>query len=88
MVGKEVLPQEVLGSFTGKYSNISNILFQDTEKMENFPNYLKNVGEGKGNPLQYSCLGNPKDKVRTWWATDHGSQRVGLDLATEDILRI
>ena len=28
-------------------------------------------GEGSGNPLQYSCLGNPKDKG-TWWATVHG----------------
>ena len=25
-------------------------------------------GEGKGNPLQYSCLGNPTDR-RTWQAT-------------------
>ena len=28
-------------------------------------------GEGNGNPLQYSCLGNPKDR-RAWWATVHG----------------
>ena len=27
--------------------------------------------EGKGNPLQYSCLGNPMDK-EAWWATVHG----------------
>ena len=25
-------------------------------------------GEGTGNPLQYSCLGNPLDRG-TWWAT-------------------
>ena len=24
-------------------------------------------GEGNGNPLQYSCLGNPMDKG-AWWA--------------------
>jgi len=24
-------------------------------------------GEGNGNPLQYSCLGNPMDRG-TWWA--------------------
>ena len=24
--------------------------------------------EGNGNPLQYSCLGNPMD-TRAWWAT-------------------
>ena len=29
-----------------------------------------------GNPLQYSCLENPMDG-EDWWATVHGSQRVG-----------
>ena len=28
-------------------------------------------GEGNGNPLQYSCLENPKDTA-AWWATVHG----------------
>ena len=28
-------------------------------------------GERNGNPLQYSCLGNPMDRG-TWWATAHG----------------
>ena len=28
-------------------------------------------GEGNGNPLQYSCLENPKDGG-AWWATAHG----------------
>ena len=28
-------------------------------------------GEGNGNPLQYSCLENPKDKG-AWQATVHG----------------
>ena len=27
-------------------------------------------GEGNGNPLQYSCLENPKDR-EAWWATVH-----------------
>ena len=35
-------------------------------------------GEGNGNPLQYSCLENPLDR-KTWWATVHGSQRVGYN---------
>ena len=25
------------------------------------------VGEGNGNPLQYSCLGNPRDRG-AWWS--------------------
>ena len=28
-------------------------------------------GEGNGNSLQYSCLGNPMERG-TWWATVHG----------------
>ena len=35
--------------------------------------------EGNGNPLQYSCLGNPIDK-RTCQATVHGVARVGQNL--------
>ena len=27
--------------------------------------------EGNGNPLQYSCLENPKDRA-AWWASVHG----------------
>ena len=30
-------------------------------------------GEGNGNPLQYSCLGNPKDRG-AWQTTVHGLQ--------------
>ena len=36
---------------------------------------------GHGNPLQCSCLENPMDRG-AWWATVHGSQRVGHDWAT------
>ena len=30
----------------------------------------KSPGEGNGNPLQYSCLGNPMDEG-AWWPTVH-----------------
>ena len=30
----------------------------------------RSPGEGNGNPLQCSCLGNPMDK-EAWWATVH-----------------
>ena len=39
-------------------------------------------GEGKGNPLQYSCLENPMDRG-AWRATVHGVSRVRYDLVTE-----
>ena len=36
------------------------------------------VGEGNGNPFQYSCLENPRDRG-TCWAASMGSHRVGHD---------
>ena len=35
------------------------------------PGWGRRPGEGHGNPLQYSCLGNPMDRG-AWWATVHG----------------
>ena len=32
------------------------------------PGWGRSPGEGNGNPLQYSCLGNPMDRG-AWWAT-------------------
>ena len=34
------------------------------------------IGEGNGNPLQCSCLENPRDEG-AWWAAVYGSHRVG-----------
>ena len=39
-------------------------------------------GEGNGNLLHYSCLGNPMDRG-AWWATVHGIARVGHGFATK-----
>ena len=46
--------------------------------LDSIPGLGRCPGEGNGNPLQYSCLENPMDGG-TWWATVHGSQRVGHD---------
>ena len=35
------------------------------------PGSGRSFGEGNGNPLQYSCLGNPMDRG-AWSATVHG----------------
>ena len=35
------------------------------------PGWGRSPGIGNGNPLQYSCLGNPMDRG-AWWATVHG----------------
>jgi len=38
---------------------------------DSVPRSGRSPGEGNGNPLQYSCPGNPKDSG-AWWATVHG----------------
>ena len=35
------------------------------------PGLERSPAEGNGNPLQYSCLGNPMSRG-AWWATIHG----------------
>ena len=40
-------------------------------------------GEGNGNPLQYSCLGNLMDRG-AWWAMVHDNARVRHDLAVNN----
>ena len=45
------------------------------------PGLGRSPGEGNGNLLQYSCLGNPMD--RRAWATVNGVTRIGHDLVTE-----
>ena len=47
------------------------------------PGSGRSPGEGNGNLLQYSCLGNPMDRG-AWWATLSGvAKRVAHDLATK-----
>ena len=68
--------QELLWWLSGKES-VCNA--RDTDLI---PGSGRTPGEGNGNPFQYSCLGNPKDRG-AWWATVHGVARVGHDLGTK-----
>ena len=38
------------------------------------PGWGRSLGEGNGNALQYSCLGNPTDRG-AWQATVHGASK-------------
>ena len=51
------------------------------------PGLRRSPGGGHGNPLQYSCLGNPKDR-EAWWATVHGVTKIRTWLRTAHIIRI
>ena len=46
------------------------------------PGSGRSPGEGNGNPLLYSCLGNPMNRG-AWWAIVHGVARVEHNLATK-----
>ena len=56
-------------------------LESDTTEWLPFHFSLSCIGEGNGNPLQCSCLENPKDGG-AWWAAVHGVARVGHDWMT------
>ena len=43
----------------------------DTRDTGLIPGLRRSPGEGNGNPLQYSCLGDPKER-EAWWIAVHG----------------
>ena len=51
----------------------------DIRDMGSVPGSERSPGEGKGNPLQYSCLENPMDRG-AWWATVHGTTKIQKEL--------
>ena len=57
--------KELLG-FPGS-SAVKNLPANAGDKGLN-PGWGRSLGEGNGNPLQFSCLGNPMDRG-AWWAT-------------------
>ena len=57
---------------------------EDTRDVGLIPGSGRSPGRGNGNPLQYSCLGNPIDR-RAWWAIAH---RVAESDTTEQLTHI
>ena len=53
----------------------------DIRDVGSIPGLGRSPGEGVGNSLRYSCLENFMDRG-AWWATVHGSQRIGHNWAT------
>ena len=57
--------------FTSRGSMFKNHFFFFRLKMRTISPKKKIIGEGNGNPLQCSCLENPRDS-RAWWAAIYG----------------
>ena len=45
--------------------------WEESDMTERLHFHFSCVGEGNGNPLQYSCLENPRDGG-AWWAAVYG----------------
>ena len=62
-------------------SLIKNLL-ANAKDTDLIPGWERSLGEGNGNPLQYSCLENPMAK-EPGRLQSMGLQRVGRNLVTE-----
>ena len=51
---------------------IHGVAESDTTERLHFHFSLSCIGEGNGNPLQHSCLENPRDG-EAWWAAVYGA---------------
>ena len=54
----------------GRLQSMGSLESDTTERLH-FHFSLSCIGEGNGNPLQYSCLENPRDGG-AWWAAVYG----------------
>ena len=54
----------------GRLQSVGSLESDTTERLH-FHFSLSCIGEGNGNPLQCSCLENPRDRG-AWWAAVHG----------------
>ena len=74
----------ITGSFIGLPTNSTTPLYREgfpggsdgkepacsAEDLSSVPGLGRSPGEGNGNPLQYSCLENPRERG-AWWAAVH-----------------
>ena len=59
----------------------------DVRDTGSIPGLGRSPRGGNGNPLQYSCLGNPIDRG-AWWAAVHGVTKSQARLSTNFILKM
>ena len=61
-----------------RWAAVHEVAESDMTERLHFPCSLSCTGEGNGNPLQCSCLENPRGGG-AWWAAVMGSHSVGHD---------
>ena len=54
----------------GRLQSVGSLRVRQTEQLH-FHFSISCIGEGNGNPLQCSCLENPRDRG-AWWAAVYG----------------
>ena len=64
-----ITTRHIVGGFPGRSDGKASAY--NARHLGLIPGLGTSPGEGNGNPLQYSCLGNPVDQG-AWWATVHG----------------
>ena len=60
---------------------VKNLPANEGDTGDVIPQSRRSPGVGSGNPLQWSCLGNPMDR-EAWWATVHGVAKSQTRLST------
>ena len=73
------MPCTIKGSPGGSFGQESSCNAGDLSLI---PGFGRSPGKGSGNPLQYSCLGNPVDRGACR-AMVHGVSRVEIDFGTK-----
>ena len=76
MLFNEIVIHSMRFGRTSSSSGVKN-LTANTRDVGLIPGSGISPGEGNGNPLWYSCLGNPMDRG-AWGATVHGVARVSM----------
>ena len=78
--GKEIIKLSPLGFLSG--SAVKN-LSANARDVGSIPGSGRSPRKGNGNPLQYSCLGNPMNRGTWQGYSPWGRKRVGPNLATK-----
>ena len=70
-----------ISELAGLFLESQNLSLNTTFRFGLLTPPFKGIGEGNGDPLQYSCLENPMDRG-AWWATIHGVAKSRTRLTT------